>query len=279
MKLAASCSSSYLLWSLLAAAAAVIVGTVGTVSASGGSCACEAEELGFTIDCADTQTMLDALTFLKTNACSVDCSSEECEKNYYIVQAHHDFCPEDEVPEAIEDGFHDFDEFCVNCSITKPFVEGAPDCPAPACEDDSGNDAYTALVETGCNLNCDSDVCRDLYFVLRTVHDECDHGVLSVAAEKGLHDLERPCQDHVCNKIDPGSSTTGNSLSSQLVCDDDDHDEEEEEEEHHHDHDHGHDHDSHDGEDSASSSSLAAISVSLAAAITTALVVVVVIII
>ena len=96
----------------------------GKAAASGGSCACEAEELGFKIDCSDTAAMLEALTFLNANSCVTDCSSEECEKNYYIVQAHHDFCPEENIPEAIEDGFHDFDESCVACGIARGFVEG-----------------------------------------------------------------------------------------------------------------------------------------------------------
>lgn len=187
----------------------------GTAAASGGSCACEAEELGYKIDCSDTATMLAALDFLNANGCGSNCSSEECEKNYYIVQAHHDFCPEADIPEAIEDGFHDFDEVCTQCGITRSFVEGAPDCPAANCADTSGNDAYTALVENGCNADCASDTCRDLFFVLRIVHDTCDHDVLSRAAEEGLHDLERPCAAQICN--DP------NGMASQLICSDEDH--------------------------------------------------------
>merc|ERR1712087_674980 len=111
------------------------------------------------------------------------------------------------------------------------FVEGAPDCPAANCEDTSGNDAYTNLIENGCNIDCSSDTCRDLFFTLRIVHDTCDHDVLSTAAEEGLHDLERPCAAQICN--DP------NAGENQFICDD-------------HDHDHGHDDhgDSHDDHDS-----------------------------
>ena len=158
-----------------------------------------------------------------------------------MVQAHHDFCPEADIPEDIEDGFHDFDEECTPCGITRAYVDGAPDCPIANCEDTSGNDAYTSLVENGCNIGCDSDVCRDLFFVLRIVHDTCDHDVLSRAAEEGLHDLERPCAKQLCN--DPAAA------DKQLVCSEDGHDDHDD-----HGHDHGHGHSSHDDEDSGAGS-------------------------
>jgi len=177
-----------------------------SAAAKGGSCACEAEELGFAMDCTETQSMLDALRILKDQDCATDCSSAACEKNYYIVQAHHDFCPKEDIPEEIEDGFHDFDESCVACAIQRGLVDAsdanstAMKCPAVGCgdDDDIGNDAYTALVENGCNIVCGSEVCRDLFLVMRVVHDICDHGTLRQVAEEGLHDLERPCAEHVC---------------------------------------------------------------------------------
>jgi hypothetical protein len=182
----------------------------GNASAEG-SCACEAAELGFAIDCTQTAVMLESLDFLNKNACATDCASDDCVKHYYIVQSHHDFCPEADVPEAVEDGFHDFDEQCKGCEISRGFVEGAPNCPVANCEDDSGNQAYLGLVENGCNIDCSSDTCRDLFFTLRIVHDTCPHDVLSSTSEKGLHDMERPCKDQICN--DPSGG------AGQLVCD------------------------------------------------------------
>lgn len=182
---------------------------VGKASAE--SCACVAEDLGFTIDCADTQTMLASMAYLNANGCASVCDSEGCVLNYYIVQAHHDYCPEADIPEEIEDGFHDFDTSCSGCDIKRDYVEGAPDCPVPNCEDGSGNDAYTNAIATGCNLDCSSDTCRDLFFTLRTVHDSCDHDALTPASEEGLHDLERPCAAQICNQA--------SGASNQLVCD------------------------------------------------------------
>ena len=69
------------------------------------SCACEAEEFGFKIDCADKTAMLDALEFLKTNGCATTCEDEtECHTNFLIIQSHHDYCPEADIPEEVEDG-------------------------------------------------------------------------------------------------------------------------------------------------------------------------------
>jgi hypothetical protein len=176
-------------------------------------CACEAEEFGFDIDCNNTAAMLDALTFLKASTCAADCSSAECEKNWLILQVHHDYCPEGGVPETIEDGFHDYDVMCKHCDIFKARVEEAPDCPAPVCTDSSGNDAYVTLVEGGCQTDCTSDTCRDNYFVLRAVHDGCEEGALTTDSEKGLHDLEVSCAEHICNIFA--------DMGDPLVCDGD----------------------------------------------------------
>ena len=183
-------------------------------------CACEAEEFGFEINCTNTDAMIAAMTNLQTLGCSADCSSAECEKNFLIVQSHHDYCNDDEVPEVVEDGFHDYDEVCTHCAISQKSISGVAPCPAVTC-DSSGNDAYAAAIDEGCENDCSSEECIKHYLILKTVHDTCDHDVLTQAAEEGLHDLEVPCAAHVCD--------TG--VSDQLVCDD------------HEDHDHDHDHD------------------------------------
>ena len=197
-------------------------GKMEVVKASGGhKCACEAEEFGFEINCEDQATMIAAVTALKSSGCATDCSSAECEKNYLIVQSHHDYCREAEIPAEIEDSFHDYDDSCVACDIDHPFTEGAPDCPAVSCEDGSGNLAYTAMLDNDCLSDCSSEFCGTNFLTLLTVHDICDHDALNRAAEEGLHDMEDSCQDiHICNAVDGGAN--------QLVCDEhhsDDHDE------------------------------------------------------
>jgi hypothetical protein len=147
-------------------------------------CGCEAEELGFKINCEDTATMLTAFKDLQSAGCAKDCTSDSCVKNFFIVQSHHDYCPEEVVPTEVEDGFHDFDEVCGACHITKQFVEGAPDCPVPVCDDGSGNKGYADAIEAGCLANCTSTVCQDAFFVLRSVHDSCPHVPRSFAMLK-----------------------------------------------------------------------------------------------
>lgn len=202
---------------MMTLALAFLLATLSAASAHEGEavhthkCACEAEEFGFDIDCDDTGAMLDALTFLKSSNCATDCSSAECEKNWLIVQVHHDYCPEGGVPEEVEDGFHDYDMTCEHCDIVKPTVEGAPDCPTPSCADSSGNDAYVILVEGGCMTDCSSDACREYYFILRAAHDVCEEGALTTAAETGLHDLEVSCAEHICN--------AHAGMDDPLVCD------------------------------------------------------------
>mmetsp|Transcript_2606 Transcript_2606/g.4152 ORF Transcript_2606/g.4152 Transcript_2606/m.4152 type:complete len:209 (-) Transcript_2606:856-1482(-) len=173
-------------------------------------CACEAEEFGYDIDCSAEGAMLDALNYIKTNGCATDCMAADCEKNYLIVQTHHDYCPEADIPEAIEDGFHDYDESCTACQISRAFTEGAPNCPAAVCTDNSGNDAYTAMAEAGCKGDCSSDACKANFLTLRVVHDDCEHDTLSQASEEGLHDMEVSCASVLCNAVDGDDK--------QLVC-------------------------------------------------------------
>lgn len=70
----------------------------------GHKCACEAEEFGFSIDCNNTAAMLESMQFLQSNGCAADCSEEtamDCAVNWLIVQSHHDYCPEDALPQVI----------------------------------------------------------------------------------------------------------------------------------------------------------------------------------
>lgn len=70
------------------------------------ACACEAEEFNFEIDCANTAAMIDSMQILKTKGCATECGEEtapDCFRHYLIVQSHHDYCPEDGVPEEVED--------------------------------------------------------------------------------------------------------------------------------------------------------------------------------
>ncbi|EJK71322.1 hypothetical protein THAOC_07257 [Thalassiosira oceanica] len=171
-------------------------------ASNGHKCACEAEEMDFKIDCENTQAMTDALYFLNANGCTEKGSCDagtDCEKNYLIVQSHHDSCPKEKIPDVIKDGIHDFDESCIGCDILRAYTKGAPDCPIALCTDTSGEDAYLSLVEKDCASDCLTDECKGLFLTLSVVHDSCPHGVLTDAVERGLNDLEGPCKEVVCN--------------------------------------------------------------------------------
>ena len=182
--------------------------------------------------------MLESMAFLKSNNCAAICSEDEapeCFRQYLIVQSHHDHCPEEGLPEELEDGFHDFDTACTACAIDRKATDGAEDCPVGTCDKGPGDDAYTALILNDCGKDCSSDECKDLYFTLRYQHDKCDHDTISAASEDGMHDLEVPCGIHKCNY---------DGVDNQLVCVDD-HDD------HDHEHDHGDDHDEETDEETA----------------------------
>lgn len=176
------------------------------------SCACEAQQLGFNIDCSQRDLMLTALSTLQANTCDVDCSSNTCHKNFLIVQSHHDFCLHDEVPGPVEDAFHDFEESCRGCHITKKRDPDLLDCPTAVC-DDRGDRAYQTMLTSGCLDDCSTTVCVSNYQILRAEHDLCDHDTLSESSETGIHDFEEICEAFNCNVL-----TTESLIAAQLVC-------------------------------------------------------------
>jgi hypothetical protein len=181
-------------------------------ASEGTTCACEANELGFSIDCANDALMLDTLAALIADDCSTDCSSAACHKNFLIVQSHHDFCLDDDVPPPVEDAFHDFEDACEHCSITRKRDPDLSNCPVAAC-DARGDVAYQALLTEGCVNACSSSTCGSNYQILRAEHDNCDEGTVSESAETGLHALEEICEAFNCNSL-----LTDGRVAEQLIC-------------------------------------------------------------
>jgi hypothetical protein len=176
------------------------------------SCACEAKENGFSIDCANSALLLVTLAALIADDCSTDCSSAACHKNFLIVQSHHDFCLDTEVPSPVEDAFHDFEAVCENCEITRKRDPDLSNCPVFVC-DNRGDKAYEALLTEGCVNACSSSTCGNNYQILRSEHDNCDDGTVSESAESGFHDLEESCEAFNCNSL-----LTDQRVTEQLVC-------------------------------------------------------------
>eukprot|EP00548_Thalassiothrix_antarctica_P017662 CAMPEP_0194194158 /NCGR_PEP_ID=MMETSP0154-20130528/75429_1 /TAXON_ID=1049557 /ORGANISM="Thalassiothrix antarctica, Strain L6-D1" /LENGTH=750 /DNA_ID=CAMNT_0038918561 /DNA_START=233 /DNA_END=2482 /DNA_ORIENTATION=+ len=181
------------------------------------SCACAAEDHGFAIDCGNGQAMIEALAALNINDCLTDCTSEICETNFFIIQAHHDYCLESELPDDIEDGLHIFEDVCGECEILPKFDSDLEACPAHSCTDGSGTAAFEALVRDNCEADCSGNAqCGTNFQTLLAVHDLCEEDTLSLSAELGFHEMEESCAQFACNLSD------GSTDSKQLVCDDHD---------------------------------------------------------
>lgn len=141
----------------------------GLIKSSYGSesCACEAETHGFTIDCQDTDAMIQGLASLQSNGCIEDCSSEICRKNYFIIQSHHDYCPEEGLPSVVEDGLHDFEGVCEDCEILRRPNPNFPLCPVVSCQmNGPGEEAHETLMANECLVDCSSQTCVDSFRVL-----------------------------------------------------------------------------------------------------------------
>ena len=175
----------------------------------GEACGCVAMEpdTAFTIDCSDTATMMQAFNDLVANSCNASataCEQTSCKRDYFIIQSHHDFCDHDQVPEAIEDGLHDFEGVCEDCIIRRQYNPSLPQCPSITCSDPTeANNAYADLTDAsnGCSSDCSAAVCRDAYQVIRAYHDSCDEDDISTMIETGIHDFEDVCEQQGCNIV------------------------------------------------------------------------------
>lgn len=171
-------------------------------SSHGASCACEAENTGFSINCEDPDAMVNALAMLQSNGCQTDCTSSTCSRNFLVIQSHHDYCLEGQVPETVEEGLHDYEDACEECDITPLPDPNLPTCPDVNCKvDGEGNAAYQALLSEGCLADCSSQSCGDNYRILNAAHDLCPEDSLTPEAEEGLHDLGEPCASQGCNVV------------------------------------------------------------------------------
>lgn len=94
----------------------------------GHKCACEAEEFDFKIDCSNKAVMEDAMAALQSENCAADSNCDEdadnsCFRNWLIVQSHHDYCPEDLMPQVRDVvSLFCFDFGLLSCSFSNDVV-------------------------------------------------------------------------------------------------------------------------------------------------------------
>ena len=60
-----------------------------------------------------------------------------CKGAFFHLQFAHDWCPHDTLTEAQEKGIHDWEDYCVECAVSKPYNSKFKDCVKPKCEDAS----------------------------------------------------------------------------------------------------------------------------------------------
>lgn len=185
------------------------------------SCGCVARSQGWIIDCGQVATVGAALAYLETNACNAaKCRTDaRCRQSFFVLNAHHDYCPDDALPTMIEEGVHAFETFCDQCAVLRRFDPAFPVCRSPTCSNlDSVVAAVAAMVAANCTADCSVGNCPANYRQLRAAHDLCAESDLPEAAENAIHVFEGPCQAHTCNAavapFDPNACATTASAAA-----------------------------------------------------------------
>ncbi len=166
--------------------------------------ACEAKELGFPIDCLNVAAMTASVAALKTNGCNMGAACKTnaaCAKDFLVVVTHHAHCLHDQVPRALEEALHDFEEFCTPCHIERQFDAKLPVCEPTTCSDTAGLMSAISFLKDAAN-NCSGSCagqCSAPFKRLRAAHDRCEEDDVPRDAESLLHALEDACSAADCN--------------------------------------------------------------------------------
>merc|ERR1712176_439474 len=114
-------------------------------------CVCQAKKNNWKIDCHDKPKIEDAVAYLdQTSACGQENPSEECEDKYHVMQAHHDHCLHNDLPEDIEKKLHAYEHFYDDCFVMRQFDDSLSKCPDVDCDDTAGLNAAIKTLTDGC---------------------------------------------------------------------------------------------------------------------------------
>ena len=74
--------------------------------------------------CSSNASVLSDMAYLEAN-CKDLCAGDQCRDAFRRVVAHHDLCPEEQVPTAVEVGIHDVEDACAinqcnSANVTDP---------------------------------------------------------------------------------------------------------------------------------------------------------------
>ena len=198
-------------------------------------CAAKEEDHPFSTDCKNKTAL--AASWKALSACEKSkkgCQESKdskgmmvCKGAFFHLQFAHDWCPHDTLTEAQEKGIHDWEDYCVECAVSKPYNPKFKDCVKPKCEDASVAKKAFDTLKAKCTEPkkcCKTTEQKDAWTTVMSYHDLCDHDDVPEYIEKAYHDYEEACEDFGCNSVDKGYDGT--------KCPSDK------------DEDHGHDHDS-----------------------------------
>jgi len=192
---------------------AICAANTGGIKSS--SCACQALAYNFDIDCSDQTNMNQAIADLEANACLEECNSDHiCRKNFLIIQAHHDYCLHEEVPEILETSIHIYENVCseVHCDIKMKNDPNSRKCPPVDCETKVGDDAWQIMVANNCKDDCSTSDCGNNFRIIKAVHDKCPRDTLSTVVEIAYHDVDEACDAFGCNLA------SADDDMSELIC-------------------------------------------------------------
>ena len=162
-----------------------------------------------------------ALNYLETNTVCETAAGEDnaqCVSNYYIMQAHHDHCAHEDMPQEVETEMHHFESFYEDCEIRRQYDSDLDACPTIDCNNimtDMGN-IVTEMSDAKCNTGttCEtSATCKEKYQKMLMAHDTCEEAQLPTTLETTLHDYEEKCETNLCN-TSPAAFTLDTSVCS-----------------------------------------------------------------
>ena len=170
------------------------------------SCACAAAEHGFDIDCTNPAPISAAIAYLSANGVCASCEpTEECKRQFSILQTHHDYCHHEEIPEAAENEIHDFEAFYSgddSCFIMRRYDTTLDDCPTGVCATASTDLPTQADLDAAdCGNDCSSSTCKTYFQQILWAHDNCEHDEIEQFHETALHDLEETCDSNVPTRM------------------------------------------------------------------------------
>ena len=170
------------------------------------SCACAAGEHGFDIDCTNPAPISAAIEYLSTYGVCASCEpTDECKRQFAILQTHHDYCHHEEVPNDAESEIHDFEGFYHGddtCFIMRRYDTTLDDCPAGVCATAATDlPTQTQLDDADCSNDCSSSTCKTYFQKILWAHDNCEHDEIEQFHETALHELEETCDRNVPTRM------------------------------------------------------------------------------